>query len=220
MKRQGIGVGITGIIFCIGFGSVFDAADAACRQVLAPNGWQRITVCNNQGGTNYSGAVAAGVAGAAQALEVLPDVLNTFGNVTSGVGDLTSGVVSGLGDATANVTAPLGDANASGLNPFNLFNQQPDSTAAPAKKKNSKTENETPSLFGLFPSTPQVNAPTTNAPTVNAATPRVNSPRANTPEPQVNIFAPLINTATPRTNTPVVNTPAPQVNTPHIDAYR
>jgi hypothetical protein len=220
VKRKGISAGIAGVMVCIGFGSAFDPAEAACRQVLAPNGWQRITVCNNQSGANYSGAIAAGVAGAAIALELLPDVLNSVGDITSGVtagvGDVTSGVVSNFGDAAASAT------NASSLNPFNFFNQQPEAAAPAAKKKNSKQDDATPSLFGLFSATPQVNvrAPNVNTPQVNIRTPDVNAPQVNIRTPNVNTPTPQVNVRPPNVNSPQVNIRTPQVNAPDIDSYR
>jgi hypothetical protein len=100
-------------------------AEAACRQVLAPNRWQYITVCDGyRGGADYSGAVAAGITAGVMALELLPGVLGTVGDVTSGVGDLTAGAANSLSNAASNATAPLQETPS--LNPFNIFGSQPD----------------------------------------------------------------------------------------------
>jgi hypothetical protein len=212
MNRKFAGFGIAGVVLYIGFGSAFDTAQAACRQMLAPNSWQSITVCDGNRGSNYSGAISAGVAAAGIALELMPGVLNSLGEVTSGVGDITNGASEPLQNFLSSTNRNTGGQNDGTLNPFGLFNQQPE-TAAPAnKKKNAKQEEEAPSLFGFL--TPQVNTPT-----VNTRTPNVNAPDAptvNTPFP--NIFAPQVNAPTPRTNRPNVNARTPNVNAPHISS--
>lgn len=117
-------IGASGVVF-----SFATPADAACRQVLAPNRWQYVTVCSGySGATDYSGAIAAGITAGALAIEVLPDVLGTVGNITSSFGDITSGAVNTLGDVTTNVAAPLNQAatEAPAFNPFSIFSPQPD----------------------------------------------------------------------------------------------
>jgi hypothetical protein len=218
MKIERLGAGIAGIILGIGFGlSLTAPAEAACRQVLAPNRWQYITVCDgNRGGADYSGAIAAGVVAGAIAIELLPGVLGAVGEVTSGVGDVTSGVVNNLGNAGDDVLQQYlagrnqnsGGLNDGTLNPFNAFNQRPEVAAPAAKKKNAKKEDETPSLLGFLTPAPQVNTPT-----VNATAPEVNSPSP------FNIFAPQVNTPTTRVKTPRTNTPtAQQAKTPQVSS--
>lgn len=212
MKREFAGTGVAGIISFIGIGFAIDTAEAACRQILAPNRWQYITVCDSyRSGSDYSGAVAAGVTGAAIALELLPGVLDSVGGITSGVGDITSSVVENFGNAASNTADPLqnflgarnqssGGQNDGTLNPFNFFNQQPE---AAAKKKNANRD-EAPSLFpNIFgppspPTNPNVRTPTTNQPSA-----------ANSPLP--NIFSPQApSTNAPRTSTPQVSSSQPQ----------
>jgi hypothetical protein len=214
MKKRMLGAAFAAVISSSSFVLTFATpADAACRQVLAPNRWQYITVCDgNRGGANYSGAIAAGVTAGAIAIELLPGVLGTVGEITSGVGDVTSGVVNNLGNAATNAQDDLlkqyltgRNQNSGGLNDGTL-------TAPTAKKKNGKKEEETPSLFGFLTPAPQVNTPT-----VNATAPQVNAPEVNVPSP-FNIFAPQVNTPTTKVKTPRVNTPtAPQVNAPEVN---
>ncbi len=245
MKRKFAGAGIAGLLLCAGVGFTFETAEAGCRQMLAPNGWQYITVCDGyRGGANYSGAISAGIAAAGIAAELLPGIMDNLG-------DVTNGVTENLGNAGANFSDPLqnflsstnqntGGQNDGTLNPFNIFRQQPE--AAAPKQKNAK-QDESPSLFpNIFaPQAPTVNAPhvntpapQANAPTVNAPfpnifapqTPTVNNPRANTQAPSTNtpqantlipnIFSPLVNTPAPRVNSPQVRTPAPQVYDPMV----
>ncbi len=217
MNRKFAGAGVAGVIFHICLGATFDTAQATCRQMLAPNGWQYITVCSNNRGSNYSGAISAGVAAAGIALELLPDVLNGLSDVTSGVGDITSGASEPLQNFLSSTNRNTGGQNDGTLNPFGLFNQQPEAAAPANKKKNAKQEEEAPSLFGFL--TPQVNTPTVNTrtPNVNARTPTVNTPDINVPV-FPNIFAPQVNTPAPRTNTPNIRITSPQVNAPHINS--
>ena len=222
MNRKFAGAGIVGVIFYLGFGFAHDSAQAACRQMLAPNGWQYITVCDGNRGSNYSGAISAGVAAAGIALELMPDVLNSLSDVTSGVGEITSGASEPLQNFLSSTNRNTGGLNDGTLNPFTIFNQQPETPAPAAKKKNNKEE-EAPSLFGFL--TPQVETPTVNTrtPNVNARTPNVNASAPNADAPTVNmpfpnIFAPQANTNAPRTNTPNVRTTTPQVNTPQISS--
>jgi hypothetical protein len=234
MNHKFSGAGIAGLVFCFSFGSAFDSAEAACRQILAPNGWQYITVCDGyRGGNNYSGAIAAGVTGAAIAIELLPGVLDSVGGLTDSVGDITSGVVGNLGNTATNAADPLQNflsstnRNTSGqndgtLNPFGIFNPQPEPTTPAAKKKNNQND-ETPPLFGFL--TPQVSTPTVNTP----STPTVNTPTVNTNAPNTtensgslfpNIFGPPSpptnpNVRTPTTNQPsAVNSPLPNIFSP------
>lgn len=232
MKREFAGAGVAGIISFIGIGFAIDTAEAACRQILAPNRWQYITVCDSyRSGSDYSGAVAAGVTGAAIALELLPGVLDSVGGITSGVGDITSGVVENFGNAASNTADPLqnflgarnqssGGLNDGTLNPFGIFNQQPE---AAAKKKNANRD-EAPSLFpNIF--APQVNTPTVNTPAAPAVnTPTVNANAPNTPENTGSLFPSIFgppspptnpNVRTPTTNQPsAANSPLPNIFSP------
>jgi hypothetical protein len=222
MKLQNMGASIVGAVVCMSFCVNFNTAEAACRKVLAPNGWQYITVCDGyRGGANYGGAVAAGVAGAAIAIELLPGVLDSVGGITGSVGEVTSGVAGNLGGVNeplqnflSSTNNNTGGQNNGALNPFNIFNQPEEN---PANKKSAKTD-ETPSLFpNIF--APQVNtpSPTVNTPHVNAPAPQVNVPTANVPLIP-NIFAPQVNTPAPRINTPQVNTPHATVTAPRINS--
>jgi hypothetical protein len=238
MNHKFSGAGIASLVFCFSFGSAFDSAEAACRQILAPNGWQYITVCDGyRGGNNYSGAIAAGVTGAAIAIELLPGVLDSVGGLTDSVGDITSGVVGNLGNTATNAADPLQNflsstnRNTSGqndgtLNPFGIFNPQPEPTTPAAKKKNNQND-ETPPLFGFL--TPQVHTPTVPAPTITVRTPSVHTPDPQVHAPAVsvpslpNIFAPQVNVPQPRVRTPQVNAPnvnvrPPVVNTPQVNS--
>ncbi len=218
MKLERFAAAIAAAVLGMGFASSFyTPAEAACRQVLAPNRWQYITVCDgNRGGANYSGAIAAGVAAGAIAIELLPGVLGTVEQVTSGVGDVTSGVVNNLGNTKDDLLQQYlsgrnqnsGGLNDGTLNPFNVFNQRPEVAAPAAKKKNAKKEDETPSLLGFLTPAPQVNTPTVNA----------TAPEVNAPSP-FNIFAPQVNTPTTRVKTPRTNTPtAQQAKTPQVNS--
>lgn len=127
MNKYFIGAAFAAVVVVVG--QVFflsNPAEAACRQVLAPNRWQYITVCDGYRGSspNYSGAIAAGVVAGAIALEVLPDLLGTVGSVAGIVGDVTSGTVDTFGSTANNVTAPLNSATT--INPFNIFGAQND----------------------------------------------------------------------------------------------
>jgi hypothetical protein len=215
MKRIIAGTGLAGFMVCLGVVSTFDSAEAACRRMLADRSWQYVTVCDNyRGGSNYSGALSAGVAAAGIAAELLPGILENLGDVSSGVGDITSNVAPNFNNPLENFlsgTNQHGSQNDGTLNPFNIFNQQPETPAA--KKKNAKNE-EAPSLFpNIF--APQ---PTVNVPDVNTPQPTVNVPQVNTPQPTVNV--PIIpNIFAPTVSAPQVRTPTPQVRTPTVQAY-
>jgi hypothetical protein len=121
-------------------------ASARCARVLGA-GWQYHTECNNTGGgggggTDYSGAIGAGIGLGVMAIEMLPGLLNTVGEVAGGVADLGSGVVNGVGDAAggvmqagASATDSLADTGATSFNTFIIFAPQRDVPCTEADRK-------------------------------------------------------------------------------------
>lgn len=237
MPRERMGAGIAGVVFCLLAGAGLDSANAACRQMLAPNGWQYVTVCDGyRSNNNYGAAAAAAVTGAAIAIEVLPGLLDSVGGITSSVGDLTSGAVENLGNTASNAADPLqnflsstnrdtGGQNNGNLNPFSIFAPQTSQPTPPTvRAPNVNTPNEptvTVSIPNIFapapPANPNVRAPNVNTPSpVNADAPTVFNPFPNIfgpPSPPVNP-----NVRTPRTNTPQVTARQPSVSTPHVNS--
>ena len=237
MKR-GLSAGIAGVILHISFGFTFDTAQAACRQVLAPNGWQYVTVCDGyRSNNNYGAAASAAVAGAAIAIELLPGLMDSVSGLTSGVGDLTSGVVDNLGNTASNAADPLqnflsstsrntGGQNDGVLSPFSIFTPQTSRPTVNARTPNvnapSAVTTDAPTVpdnsVSLFPNIFGPPSPPTNP---NVRTPNVNQPSAaNTPFP--NIFSPQAPTApnanAPRTGTPQANVRQPTVNVPQVNS--
>ncbi len=81
------------------------------------------------GSGDYSSMIGAGIGLGLVAIELLPGLLDTVGNVAGGVADIGSGVVSGVGDVGSgltNIAAPMADTGATSFNPFNIFQQTPD----------------------------------------------------------------------------------------------
>jgi len=202
-------------------------ADAACRQMLAPNGWQYVTVCDSyRGGNNYGATAAAALTGAAIAIEMLPGIMD-------GVNGVTSGVVENLGNTASNSAEPLqnflssrnqntGGLNDGSLNPFAIFSApqvtQPTAPNVRTPVVNAPSAPQVnviiPNIFAPSPATPEVRTPSVHTPN----TPAVNTPVVNAPFPNIFANPTAPNVQTPRTNAPQASVRQPTVTTPTVNS--
>lgn len=148
----GYAVGV-GLALLAGMTGIADTASARC---LASNQWAYGNCggggySGGGGGTDYSGAIGAGIGLGILAIEVLPGVIGTVGDIAGGAAEIGSGVIGGAGDVAGGVVnagvgaaSSVGEAGTSGLEApglFKLFTPQPAVADTGADKKGNTPPN-------------------------------------------------------------------------------